>query len=92
MMKATLLMQPRHNIHGMMTDTTNAPTSSYLNRETMDELRYTKSLPVEHAPAHGAAVVRMFSPVGVAVTTYVRFGVMLSKAVILSNAYVSALP
>ena len=95
MMKATLLTQPRHSIHGIMTVTTNAPALSYTNLLTSVELRNTKSLspelPLPHS-VHGAAVIRKSSAAEVIVAISVRLDPMLRRAVILLTVFISTAP
>ena len=60
MRKAVLLMHPKHSVHGMMTDTTKAPTLLYVNLRRSVEFNNTHPLSMEQ---NGISVAMRSSPV-----------------------------
>ena len=87
--KAVLLTQPKHSINGMITDTANAPMSSYLNLLTSDVLRNVKpSSDGQSQLTHGGAVVTRYSPVGGGAVNEVMLDAILSRLSELSIAFV----
>ena len=58
-----LLTHPKHNVHGMMTDTTKAPTLLYVNLRRSVEFNSTHPFSTEQTlPVNGISVVMISSP------------------------------
>ena len=84
-------MQPKHNVHGIMTDTTKAPTLLYVNLRTSVEFNNTHPFSMEQTlPVNGISVVMTCSPVeGGAITVVWLCAILfLTRLVKLSTAFV----